>query len=64
MWAISSDTHQLHYIPKHHCIYVIARMQYLYKFLAVADEPGKRHARRANKPLVDSDWLNPNYSVT
>ena len=29
--------------------------------LAVADEPGKRHARRANKPQVYSDWLNPNY---
>ena len=28
--------------------------------LAVAGEPGKRHARRANKLQVDSDWLNPN----
>ena len=28
--------------------------------LAVASEPGKRHARRANKLQVDSDWLNPN----
>ena len=28
--------------------------------LAVAGEPGKRHARRANKRQVDSDWLNPN----
>ena len=28
--------------------------------LAVASEPGKRHARRANKLQVDCDWLNPN----
>ena len=28
--------------------------------LSVAGEPGKRHARRANKLQVDSDWLNPN----
>ena len=28
--------------------------------LAVAGEPGKRHARRANKLQVDSDWLNQN----
>ena len=27
--------------------------------LAVASEPGKRHARRANKPQVDCDWFNP-----
>ena len=27
--------------------------------LAVAGEPGKRHARRAHKPQVFSDWLNP-----
>ena len=25
--------------------------------LAVAGQPGTRHARRANKPEVDSDWL-------
>ena len=30
--------------------------------LAVAGEPGKRHARRVNKLHVDSDWLNQ-YSV-
>ena len=28
--------------------------------IAVAGEPGKRHARGANKLQVDSDWLNPN----
>ena len=28
--------------------------------LAVAGEPGKRHARRANKLQVDSDCLNAN----
>ena len=28
--------------------------------LAVAGEHGKRHARRANKLQVDSDWSNPN----
>ena len=40
----------------------MARMWHLYKFtiLAVADEPGKHHARRANKLQVDFDWLNPN----
>ena len=25
--------------------------------LAIDGEPGKRHARRANKLQVDSDWL-------
>ena len=30
--------------------------------LAIAGEPAKRHARHANKPQVDSDWLNPNSS--
>ena len=47
------------------CFYLMTRMWNLYKFtiifyLAVAGEPGKRHARRANKLQVDSDWLNPN----
>ena len=42
------------------CFYVMARMQHLYRNLVVADEPGKCHVRRANKPQVDSDWLNPN----
>ena len=41
-------------------VYVMTRMWHLYKFTAVAGEPGKRHARRANKLQVDSDWLNPN----
>ena len=44
------------------CFYVMAIMWHLYKFTIspVANEPGKRHARRANKLQVDSDWLNPN----
>ena len=44
------------------CFYMMTRMWHLYKLpsLAVAGEPGKRHARRANKRQVDSDWLNPN----
>ena len=45
------------------CFYVIARMRHLYislPSLDVACEPGKRHARRTNKPQVESDWLNPN----
>ena len=44
------------------CFYVMARMGICISLssLAVASEPGKRHARRANKLQVDSDWLNPN----
>ena len=45
------------------CFYVMARMRHLYislPSLAVVVEPGKRHARCANKPQVDCDWLNPN----
>ena len=45
------------------CLYVMTRMWHLYislPSLAVAGEPGKRHARRMNKLQVDSDWLNPN----
>ncbi len=42
--------------------YVMARMLHLYKLpsLDIAGEPGKRHARRADKTQVVSDWLNPN----
>ena len=29
MWAICSDTHQLHYIPKHHFIITIVLTRYL-----------------------------------
>ncbi len=44
------------------CFYVKTRMRHLYSSpsLAVAGEPGKRHARRAYKPQAVSDWLNPN----
>ena len=44
------------------CFYVMARMLHFISLpsLAVAGEPGKRHARLANKLQVDSDWLNPN----
>ena len=41
----------------------MARMRHLYvrlPYLVVAGEPEKRHGRRANKPQVDSDWLNRN----
>ena len=40
----------------------MTRMRHFYislPFLAVAGEPGKRHARRAHKSQVVSDWLNP-----
>ena len=45
------------------CFYVMKRMWHLYlslPSLAVVGDHGKRHARRANKRQVDSDWLNPN----
>ena len=42
------------------CLYECGICKSLLPSLAVADEPGKRHARRANKLQVDSDWLNPN----
>ena len=44
------------------CFYVMTAMGICISLpsLAVAGEPGKRHARRAKKLQVDSDWLNPN----
>ena len=39
------------------CFYVMARTL---PSLDVVGEPGKRHARRADKMQVFSDWLNPN----
>ena len=44
------------------CFYVVARMRHFIRLpsLAVLDEPGKRHARLAQKTQAVSDWLNPN----
>ena len=44
------------------CFYVMARMRHFLPSLAVADEPGKRHSRRAraHKAQAVCDWLNPN----
>ena len=45
------------------CFYVMAAMRHLYislPSLDVVGEPGKRHARRADRTQVVSDCLNPN----
>ena len=45
------------------CVCVMTTILRLNKFtitsLAIADEPGKRHATRAHRKEVVSDWLNP-----
>ena len=42
-------------------VYLMTRMLYFYissPSLAVAGEPGKRHAMPVHKPQAVSDWLN------
>ena len=42
------------------CIRDDEKTAFVYKFLAIAGEHGKRHAMRAHKqPQAVSDWLNP-----